>query len=146
MVDDGICLAAADKSLCTCVCVCVCVTDRLAWVLCTGQYRKVTLILCVFLCSMAPMPLCLTRFVTTRSELHKVLFLALSVTFLFVYEISRELWMDLCQIHMEDVFGPSHGQFWMSRSKVKITREKTSCFGPFVSLHVVSVWLNIFSL
>jgi len=24
MVDDGICLAAADKSLCTCVCVCVC--------------------------------------------------------------------------------------------------------------------------
>jgi len=28
--------------------------------------------------------------ITTRSELHKVLFLVLSVTFLFVYEISWE--------------------------------------------------------
>jgi len=31
----------------------------------------------------------LTQFITARSELRKVLFLALSVTFLFVHEISR---------------------------------------------------------
>jgi len=30
-------------------------------------------------------------FITARSKLRKVLFLALSVTFLFVYEISREV-------------------------------------------------------
>ena len=32
---------------------------------------------------------------------------------------------DLQQIHREDVFGPSLGGVWMSRSKVKVTRDKT---------------------
>jgi len=32
--------------------------------------------------------------------------------------------MDLHQIHMEDVFGPSLGRVGMSRSKVKVTRDK----------------------
>ena len=45
--------------------------------------------------------------VTARSELFKVLFLALSVTFLFVYEISQEPPNGLHQIHRDDVFGPS---------------------------------------
>jgi len=53
---------------------------------------------------------------TARSELRKVLFLALSVTFfafLFVYEISRELrkCKRICtKIHTKDVFGSSLGQ------------------------------------
>jgi len=35
-------------------------------------------------------------------------------------------WTYLCQIHTEDVFGPSPslGWVWMSRSKVKVTRNK----------------------
>jgi len=45
--------------------------------------------------------------VTAHSELRKVLFLALSVTFLFVYLWNR--WTDLQHIHTEDVFGPSIG-------------------------------------
>ena len=32
--------------------------------------------------------------------------------------------MDLREIHSEDVFGPSLGRVWMSRSKVKVTRDK----------------------
>jgi len=40
---------------------------------------------------------------TTRSELRKVLFLALSVTFLFVYEYLSNRWTDLRQIHTEDM-------------------------------------------
>jgi len=48
---------------------------------------------------------------TARSELRKVMFLALSVTFLFVYEISREPLngFALGKIHTEDVIGPSLG-------------------------------------
>jgi len=34
------------------------------------------------------------------------------------------LWTDLHQIHMEDVFGPSLGRVWMWRSKVKVTQVK----------------------
>jgi len=48
--------------------------------------------------------------ITARSELLEVLFFALSVTFLFVYEISREPLNSLCQIYREDVFGPSLGR------------------------------------
>jgi len=33
-------------------------------------------------------------------------------------------WTDLRQIHREDVFGPSLGRVWMSRSNVKVTRDK----------------------
>ena len=65
---------------------------------------------------------------TARSELRKVLFLAvflaLSVTFLFVYA-------DLCQIHREGVFGSSLGRVWRS---------------TFGGLHAVYVLKNIFAL
>jgi len=56
---------------------------------------------------------------TARSELHKVLFLVLSVTF-FVCSCMKYLWnhwTDVHQIHMADVFGPSLGWIWMSRSQ-----------------------------
>jgi len=46
-------------------------------------------------------------------------------------------WTDLCQIHMEDVFGSSLGWVWMSRSKVKVMRDKCSIFWPFGGLHAV---------
>jgi len=36
--------------------------------------------------------------------------------------------MDLHQIHMEDVFGPSLRWVWMLRSKVKVTRDKKRHF------------------
>jgi len=62
----------------------------------------------------------------------KVLFLVLSVTFyLFVFfclwiKYLGNCWTNFCQIHREDVFGPSLGWDWMSRSKVKVTRDKYS--------------------
>jgi len=37
-------------------------------------------------------------------------------------------WTDLHQIHTEDVFGPSLGRVWRSRSKAKVTRNKTRHF------------------
>jgi len=50
---------------------------------------------------------------------------------------------DLCQIHNEDVFGPSLGQVWMSRSKIKVTRDKNGIFRP--SRPACGLWLvNIF--
>jgi len=33
--------------------------------------------------------------------------------------------MDLCQIHMDDVFGPSLGRVWRSRSRLSGTKK---CF------------------
>ena len=82
-------------------------------------------------------------------------------------------WTDLCQIHMEDMFGASLGRVWMSRSKVKVNRDKvsphwkcivtrmlqiTSCSSRrdhsiaargwwecTAQLHVIYVWQNIFS-
>ena len=35
---------------------------------------------------------------------------------------------DFCQIHREDVFGPSLGQVWRSRSKVTLTTDKKRGF------------------
>jgi len=35
-------------------------------------------------------------------------------------------WTDLRQVHSEDVFGPSLGRVWMSRSKIKVTRDKNA--------------------
>jgi len=57
--------------------------------------------------------------------------MALSVT-LFVYPIKYlgNRWTELRQIHREDVFGPSLGRVWMSRSKVNVIREKRH-FWPF---------------
>jgi len=47
---------------------------------------------------------------TARSELRKVLFLALSVTILFVSEVSREPLNGFAPNSQEDVFGPSLGR------------------------------------
>jgi len=33
-------------------------------------------------------------------------------------------WTDLRQIHREDMFGPTHRRVWLSRSKVKVMRDK----------------------
>ena len=54
--------------------------------------------------------------VTARSELRKVLLFGAVCDF-FV------CWTDLRQVRKEDVFGPSLGRVWMSRSKVKVTIE-----------------------
>jgi len=50
--------------------------------------------------------------------------------FLFVYEISRDRWTDLNQIHTEDMFGPSLGRVEGQghRSKVKVTRDQNRNF------------------
>jgi len=60
---------------------------------------------------------------TARSELRKVLFLALSVIFVCLVclwiKYLENRWTDLRQIHREDVFHPSLGWVWMSKSKVK---------------------------
>ena len=71
--------------------------------------------------------------ITARSELCKVLFWRWCWLFLFAHEISRNCWTDLHQICREDefVFGPSLGRVWMSRSKVKVTRDKNGIFRPF---------------
>ena len=70
---------------------------------------------------------------TARSELHKVLFLALSVTFLFVYEILRE---------PLNGFAPnSHGRrVWsLARTSLKVKIN-------FGGLRAVYIWKNIFAL
>ena len=65
---------------------------------------------------------------TTHSKLLKVLFLVLSVIFcLFLclrIKYLENRWMDLHRIHRAEVLGPSLSQVWMSRSKVKVTRDK----------------------
>jgi len=51
-------------------------------------------------------------------------------------------WTDLHQIHKEDVFGPSPGQIWRSRSKVKgqgHQAQKTA----FLALLVACVWFML---
>jgi len=51
-----------------------------------------------------------------------------SVVFCLSTKYLRNHWKDLCQIHTEDVFGPSLGWVWRSRSKVKVTRNKKMTF------------------
>jgi len=91
--------------------------------------------------------------VTACSELHKVLFLVLPVTFLCMKYLGNRQ-TDLPQIHMQDVFGPSLGQVSLSRPKIKgqghqrqqegqhpltgqraanfkVTRDKNGIFWPF---------------
>jgi len=82
------------------------------------------------------------RLVTARSELHKVMFLALSVTFLFVYKIFRE--------RLNGFVSNSQGRrrvrsFVRKSLKVKDKgqgqkAQKTTFFGPFGGLRVVYVW------
>ena len=74
-------------------------------------------------------------FVTARSELRKVLFLAPSVCFFsFAYEISLEPLNVLDQIRTEYEF---EGQGQRSRSP---EAKKTAFFGPFGGLCAVYVW------
>jgi len=61
-------------------------------------------------------------------------------------------WTDLRQIHMKDVFGPSLGGPWGSRSKVKVTRDKTefwsfrrSACGLCLVKHLLDSSLHFFS-
>ena len=72
-------------------------------------------------------------FRTQWSELRKVLFLApsLSGSLVWLPNISGfgNRWTDLRQIHTEDVFCPSLGWVWRSRSKV--TSDKKRHFRPF---------------
>jgi len=68
-------------------------------------------------------------FITTCSELRKVLFWASLVCSFFFRLCTKYIgnrWTDLHQIHAEDVFGPSVGRVW--RSKVKVTRDKKRHF------------------
>jgi len=60
------------------------------------------------------------QIVTAYIELRKVLFLAPSVCGFFVcMKYLRNRWTDLRQIRTENMFGPSLGRVWRSRSKVK---------------------------
>jgi len=43
----------------------------------------------------------------------------------------RNRWTDLHQIYTKDVFGPSLGRVWRSRSKVKVPGVKNGIFRPF---------------
>jgi len=65
-----------------------------------------------------------TTVITARSEMRKILFFSDVCDFLFVNQYLVNRWTDLLQTHREDVFGLSLGGVWMSRSKVKVTRNK----------------------
>ena len=85
--------------------------------------------------------------VTARSEFRKVLFWRRrSVLFCLCMKYLGNRWTDLRQIYTEDVFDPSVGRPWRSRSKVKVTGTKTIFFGTFGGLRAVYVWWSIFSL
>ena len=77
---------------------------------------------------------------TTRSVLRKVLFL----TFLFVYEISREPLNRFTPNSQgrRTVYGNSHGRIFGQgqKSNVKVTRDKNGILGPFGGLRAVYVW------
>ena len=79
--------------------------------------------------------------ITARSELCKVLFLALSVTFLFLYEISQEL--------LNGFVPNSQGRRVWSLTRTSLSvkvkgqghwGQKTTFFGPFGGLRAVYVW------
>jgi len=71
--------------------------------------------------------------IAAHSELHKVLFLALSVTFLFDYEISQALL---------NGFAPNSQQ----RRVWSVARTSLKVKVNFSSLRAVYVWKNIFPL
>jgi len=76
----------------------------------------------------------LVALIIARGELRKVLFLALSVTFLFVYKISCE---------PLNGFAPnSHGRrvWFLARTSLNVKE------GNFGGLRAVYVWKNIFAL
>jgi len=99
--------------------VCMCVLDS-------------RILLYVSSCSLLVYKNCRLLLITACSELHKVLFLALSVTFLFVYEISPELL---------NGFAPnSHGRRVWSLTqtclKVKVTRDKKRHFSALLAAYM----------
>jgi len=66
---------------------------------------------------------------------------AVSLCFLCMkYCISSNRWTNLRRIHTEDMFGPSLGRVWRSRSKAKVTMDKNGIFGPYGRLRAVYVW------
>ena len=80
---------------------------------------------------------------TTRSELHKVLFLGTVCDFLFfswLCTISWELLNGFVPNSHRRRIGPSPGRVWRSRSKVEITRDKKQHFCSFGGRHAVCVW------
>jgi len=86
---------------------------------------------------------------SSRSELRKVLFLALSVTFLFVYEIFREPLNGFAT----NSYGRRAWSIARTTLKFKVKGQmsrssgtKAAFFSPFGGLRVVYVWQNIFSL
>ena len=71
--------------------------------------------------------------ITTRSELRKILFWRWCWLFLFVHEVSREPLNGFTPNsqgrHVWSL--ASLGRVWMSRAKVKVTRDKNGIFRPF---------------
>jgi len=72
--------------------------------------------------------------ITAPSELCKVLFLALWL-FCLCMKYLRNHWTHLHQFHRTDMFGPSFGRAWISRSKVKVTTDKNWVFGGYLGNH-----------
>ena len=89
---------------------------------------------------------CKRKLLIARSELGKVCFWRCLWLFCLCLKYPRNRWTDLRQFHTEDVFGPSLGHVWRSRSKVKFTRDKNGIFGAFSGLREFYIWQNIFSL
>jgi len=87
--------------------------------------------------------------ISARSELRKVLFFgAVSLCFLFMYEISREPLNGFAPKSHERRVWSLVRQIWRSRSKVKgqgHQGQKKAFFGPFGGLRHVYFWLDIFS-
>jgi len=50
-------------------------------------------------------------------------------------------WIDLHQIHTEDMFGPSLERVW--RSKIKVTRDKNGIFQPFQRFAVIAFYFQL---
>jgi len=82
-----------------------------------------------------------TDYFTARSELRKVLFLALSVcAFLFVYEISRGTSERICSKFTRKTCLVSRSDEFEGQGH---QGQKTAFFGPFGGLRTVCVWFFI---
>ena len=78
---------------------------------------------------------------TSCSELRKVLFLVLSATFLFVYEISRELLNRFApHSHRRRVWSLTWTSFNVMIKGQGHQGQKMTFFGPFGGLRAVYVW------
>ena len=80
------------------------------------------------------------KVITARSELRKVLFLTPSVSFLFVYEMSRKpLNGFVPNSHGRRVWSLAHKKFEGQGQRSRSPETKTAFFGPFCDLHAVCV-------